>query len=359
MAKKPDGAPKGVSVAAMVAAAKEEMGEDIGEIGGKIEDSPRLPIGVLEFDVATGGGFPLNKASIVYGNESASKTVHTALAIASHQRMFPDRSCAYVALEGFSEDDQKWFTALGVDTDKLVVFRPTYAEQVIDIMEGFCWANDAGLIVLDSIAAMMTVTEFESSGEKQSYGGASLPISKMIRKTTSALNKSPSKPTIIYINQVRTKIGVMYGNPVTMPGGAFPKFQSAMTIRLHGKNEMDTKISKTLPVAKHVIATIEKWKVPILAARAEYDLAMVPHKGLRPGQSDWFNTFKGLATEYGILEKATGKGAKGWECFGQNWPTLKELKEELYSQPGMTAAVTSDLIDALSRAGGLLPEDDD
>lgn len=357
MAKK-DETVKGVSVAEMLVNAQAEMGEDIGSIGGEARDVPRIPTGILELDVATGGGFPKGKASIIYGNESASKTVHSMLVVASHQRMYPDKTCAYIALEGYTESERAWFSALGVDTEKLAVFQPTYAEQVVDIMDSLCWSHDVGLIVLDSIAAMMTVTEYESTAEKKSYGGASLPISTMVRKTTAALNKSPSNPTIIYINQVRTKIGASYGNPITMPGGSFLRFQSALTIKLYGKNEMDTKINKTMPVAKGVIARIEKWKVPILAAQADYLLAMVPHKGLRVGQTDWFNTFKGLAQEYGLLAKAEGKGAKGWMCYEQNWPTLVDLKTALYQDPETASAITDDLIEALSKTGGLLAAQD-
>jgi recombination protein RecA len=247
---------------------------------------------------------------------------------------------------------------LGVDVDALAVFQPTYAEQVVDIVDSFLWANDSGLLVLDSIAAMMTVTEFENSAEKKSMGGASIPIATMVRKITAALNKSPSKPTLILINQTRTKIGVMYGDPTTMPGGNFIKFMSALTVKLYGKNEMDTKVSKVMPVRKAVTASVQKWKVPILAVKAEYEAVMIPHSGLRVGQTDWFNTFKQYAVALGLLAKAEGKGAKGWVCYGQNWPTLDALKDKLYSDPEVCAAVTSDLIVALANDGSLISAQD-
>lgn len=345
---------KGVSVAAMMQAAKTEMGDDIGQIGGEWEDVERVPTGIFEFDVATGGGFPRGKVSIIWGNESSCKTVHGMLAIASHQRLYPDLTCAYLALEGYSETDAKWFRALGVDTTKLAVFQPTYAEQVVDIMDSFLWSSDAGLIVLDSIAAMMTVTEFENSAEKKSMGGTSIPISTMVRKITAALNKSPAKPTVIYINQTRTKIGVMYGDPSSMPGGNGIKFQSGLTVKLYGKNEIDTKFSKAMPVRKSITASVSKWKVPILAMKAKYEAVMIPHNGLRPGQSHWFNTWKAYAQQLGLLKKAEGKGAKGWLAFEQEWPTLDAIRDALYADPDLCGACVKDMIAALSADGSLI-----
>jgi recombination protein RecA len=348
---KPGQTIKGVSVSAMMQAAKDEMGEDIGQIGGEYLDCERIPTGLLEFDVATGGGFPRRKVSIVHGNESSCKTVHAALAIASHQRMYPELVCAYIALEGFGQNEKAWFEALGVDVEKLAVFWPTYAEQVVDLVDSLCWASDVGLVVLDSIAAMMNVTEFENSAEKKSMGGVSIPISVMVRKVNTALNKAPSMPTLIYINQNRTKIGVMYGDPTTMPGGNAIKYQSSLTVRLYGKNEMDTKVSKVMPVRKAVTANITKWKVPILSVKAEYEAVMIPYKGLRVGQTDWFNTFKQYAQALGMLKK---NEKKGWDCYDQTWDTLDALKQELYSDPKLCAAVTQDLIAALANDGSLI-----
>lgn len=339
----------------MMQSAKKEMGDDIGRIGGEWDDVERIPTGLMEFDVATGGGFPRGKVSLLFGNESSCKTVHAMLAVAAHQRMYPDLVCGYVALEGYSKNEKAWFAVLGVDVEKLAVFIPTYAEQVVDIVDSFLWANDAGLLVLDSLAVMMTQQQFEDSAEKKSMGGAGVPISVMGRKIQTALNKSPSKPTIIFINQPRTKIGVMYGDPTTLPGGPLVNhFLPSLKVRLYGKNEMDTKFSKVLPVRKAITATLMKWKVPVLAMKAEYEAVMLPHNGLKVGQTDWFNTFKQYATVLGLLKKAEGKGAKGWVCYDKNWPTLDALKEELYADPDLCTAVTQDLIAALANDGSLI-----
>lgn len=348
----------GTSVADVVSKTQEDMGDGIAKIGGEWEDLERIPTGLFEFDIATGGGFPKNKISLIYGNESSTKTVHAILAIAAHQRLWPDKVCAYIALEGYGGSDREWFKALGVDVDKLAVFRPVTAEQVVDIMDSFCWANDAGLAVIDSLAVIMTTTEFENSAEKKSFGGSSIPITTMARKINAAMNASPAQPTVIYINQPRTKIGVMYGDPTSLPGGNLVnKFQPNMIVKLYGKNEMDPKHNKVLPVRKAVTMTLNKWKVPILSQAAEYDIAMVPHKGLRVGTTDWFNSFKTYARALGILTK----DKDGYHAFEQTWAKLDDMKKDLYADPEVASAIIAELIDVLRQNGTVIEaqEDDD
>lgn len=344
---------KGVSVAQMLEKAKTEMGDDIGSIGGEWEDLERIPTGVFEFDVATGGGYPQNRVTLIYGNESSTKTVHAMLGVAGHQRKYPDKICGYIGIEGYSGSDKDWFRSLGVDVDKLAVMVPTTAEQVVDLVDSFCWSTDAGLLVVDSLAAMMTATEFEDSAEKKHYGGSSVPISVMGRKLHAALNKAPSNPTVILINQPRTKVGIAYGDPTTLPGGNMVNnFLPNMKIKLYGKNEMDTKYSKAMPVRKKVTMSLVKWKVPIINQVAEYEIAMLPHKGLRPGQTDWFNQFNTYAQALGMLKK--GPKDKGWECFDQTWSTLKELKDALYGDSAVMEAVVADMVSALAANGQVL-----
>lgn len=344
-----------VSVAQTLAKAQKDFGEDVGNIGSEYVDVERIPTGVFELDLAMGGGFPRGKVSIIYGNESSTKTVTAMLAIANHQKLWPDKMCAFIGLEGI---DKPWFQKLGVDIDKVAWFEPAYAEQVVDIIESLCYAEDIGLIVLDSIAAMMTTAEFEKSATQATVGGAGIPISKMVRKTTVALAKSAGTPTLIYINQVRTKIGVMYGNPETMPGGNGIKFQSAMTLRLYGKNVMDTKINKVLPVRKDVIATIQKWKVPIVAVKAEYEIAMVPHGELKVGMSDYFNTFLKYGKALGLIQK--GKTSKVWGvAFGMEFAKQGDLKDTLYDDPEFSTALCKDLIAALSNNNDLISAQDE
>lgn len=723
------------SVADVLKQAQKDFGDDIGNDNGEYYDVERIPTGIFELDLAMGGGFPRRRVSIVYGNESSTKTVTCMLAIANHQRLWPDQKCAFIGLEGI---DKPWFKQLGVDIDKVYWFEPTFAEQVVDIIESLCYAEDIGLIVLDSIAAMMTTAEHEKSATQATMGGAGIPISKMVRKTTAALNKAKGNPTIIYINQVRcvdastrvftdlglvtakdalkaskiaglpydltaiggsdvsvqtgvavtlsdgrrlvsgpehpllvyrgaadwckakevsdgdfvavalpklvevnsdvplemcqflgmwfsdgsiissrdkclsftenslerrkavvdqaalfgwsasfcgasvirfnkaahdhlvglgcqrggpnktipacitgkeqwryflrgmfdhhfnrhglvitvenedaarhiqtallgfhilsrlkfrgstgyihitgedglryaseigfsepskqkiledlcsnshpsargkadvipldkalimqarampawaqqdaefkqrvttnlcanhalarrdylklcevaeaspdlarwhwfrvtdvsetgeremidfdvpdgeafiadgfvthnTKIGVMYGDSTTMPGGSGIKFQSAMTLKLYGKNEMDTKINKVMPVRKSVSAVIQKWKVPIVAVKATYEVAMIPHKGLLVGQSDYFNTFLKYGKALGMIEKSDKSSVWG-VAFGEEFQKQSDLKDMLYSDPKFASALCHDLVKALTENNEILQASED
>lgn len=337
------------SVDQVMADSKKEFGDDVGELSGDYFDVVRVPTGILELDIAMGGGFPKRRLSIVYGNESSTKTVTAVLAIANHQKLWPDKKCAFIGIEGI---DKPWFKMLGVDIEKVAWFQPAFAEQVVDIIESLCYAEDIGVIVLDSIAAMMTTVEYEKSATKSTVGGAGIPISKMVRKTTAALAKSKGEPTLIFINQIRHKIGVMYGSTEKMPGGDALLFQSGMTLRLYGKNEMDTKYSKVMPVKKNVIATIKKWKVPIIAVKATYDLVMIPHKGLVVGQSDYFNSFVQYGKELGMIEP--GKKGVWGVAFGQEFSKMADLKDLLYSDPNFSLALKKDLVDALHNDGSII-----
>jgi recombination protein RecA len=271
--------------------------------------------------------------------------------------MFPKLTCAFVDVEhGF---DPTWASALGVNTEKLLVIKPAFAEQAIDIVESLMYANDCGLIVIDSLAALVTNSELDSSAEKALVGGAALVIGKLTRKTTLALSESEKEdryPTLIYINQISHKVGVMFGDPETEPGGFKPKFQSSIRLRLYGKNLKDPKYSETMPVAKETTFIVKKHKVPIYAASGKFTVAMVPYKGLKPGQSDDFGTILDLLKTYDLAKKSDN--GKGWSIYGQEYATQNEFRDRFMSDPMFANDVRHELIVKLSTENGLIEEKD-
>ena len=152
------------------------------------------------------------------------------------------------------------------------------------MVEAFLYAKDVFCVGLDSVAALSTQNEIDSSAEKASVGGASNVIGKMFRKTTVSFNKMRNQglmpPAFIGINQIRNKIGVMFGDPETMPGGQTMKFLSSLTVRLYGKNKIEKTISSELPAFKETTAVIKKAKVGVTKYNFEYDLCMLPHNGI-------------------------------------------------------------------------------
>ena len=113
-------------------------------------------------------------------------------------------------------------------------------------------------------------------------------------------------PTLIWVNQTRQKIGVMFGNPETMPGGAGQQFMAALRIRLSGKNIVEKSVNKAMPVIKQTSAIIQKWKQPINFTHFKYDMAMIAHRGLEVGEClDWA-TMKTYLSAYGLMAKVGG-----------------------------------------------------
>jgi recombination protein RecA len=316
---------------------------------GQIQiQSSRIGTGVLEFDLATGGGFPEGRISIVYGPESSLKTTISLLAIASHQRKYPESVSAFIDVEG--SYDAEYAANLGVDPERVVHVVPDYGEQVVDLCEKLLEAEDIGVIVLDSLAAMVPLKESEDGADKAQVGTQGLLIGKLYRKVTLGLNKARKEgraPLFIAINQIRMKIGVMYGNPETMPGGVAFKFASSLTVRLYGKDEMDKAVHPALPAYKVVTGQIQKTKVKTLAKAFEFRFPLVTNEdaGVFFGKPDSWPLLKRYLTELGHLGKIEGKNT--WQLFCEEFPTQKAIRQHLAASPDDYDAVVSALLKEL------------
>jgi recombination protein RecA len=318
-------------------------GDKVGGFGYKDVQTERVPTGFFAFDLASGGGLPRGRTTIVYGPESSGKTNLVLACIRNHQQLWPDLVCVIVDIE--NSFDAEWARSLGVDVDKLLVLKPDYAEQVVDMVESMLMAEDIGLVAIDSLAAMVTTQEVSSSAEKAIVGGASLAVGKLVRKTTLALSeagKQGRSPTLIYVNQIRFKVGVMFGDPETMPGGMAPKYQAALQVRLYGKNITDNKISTTVPIGKQTKVVIKKWKVPIVGTHCEYIMVTYPHDGLQIGQTADWGLVSGYLKESGLLSKT---GSSGWELFDKKYKTLSACEEKFISDPKFAGLVKQVVID--------------
>jgi len=340
---------------------KKEYGDAIASIGSEgYKDTIRIPSGIFPFDLMSGGGFPMGRVSVVYGPESSGKTNLVLRALSEGQRMFPDKQAVFVDAE--NSFDPVWATLLGVDVNKLVVIHPEYAEQAVDIIENFLYANDVFAVVLDSIAALTTQNEIESSAEKMIVGGASLLVGKMFKKTTVSFQRMRSSglmpPAFIGINQIRHKIGVMYGDPETMPGGNSIKFSSSFTVRLYGKSVIDKKINPVLPAYKETSVIMKKWKVPILAMKGDYTMLMLEVGDKKPGSCEDWNTVSAYLKELGYLGKAEKAGG-GWVLFGSPYKTLDDVRAYLYSDKDVLSEAKSQIIKDMLEKGTISASEDE
>jgi recombination protein RecA len=316
-------------VSEIVGDINKEYGAKVVGAGMDWSEGDRIPTGWFPFDLATGGGFPMGGVSVIFGPESSCKTSVALRAIAQCQQLKPHLKCVFLDLEGAYEPD--WGKQLGVNNDALVYALPEYAEQAVDITTALLQADDIGLIVIDSLAAMSPENEIISSSEKASVGGAGLIISKFYRKLTTCMNQAKKQgrfPLVIAINQIRHKVGVMYGSPETQPGGFAFKFASKLTVRLYGKDVEDKTLSTAMPVFKEIAGEVRKWKVPICAKAFKMQMATAEIPGkLTLGNVDSWNTVSTYLKNYGWLHKDKQSGP--WLLFGDEYKTLNLLRYRL------------------------------
>ena len=199
----------------------------LGGEGNKKLDVESVPTGSIGLDYALGiGGLPKGRIIEIYGPESGGKTTVTLHAIAETQRL--GGMAAFIDVEHAL--DPVYAKSLGVDIDHLIVSQPDTGEQALEIMETLARSGAIDIVVLDSVAAMVTKAEIDGEIGDSFVGVQARLMSAAMRKLTSVISKSNT--VAIFINQVREKIGVMYGNPETTPGGRALKFYASVRIEV-------------------------------------------------------------------------------------------------------------------------------
>lgn len=186
-----------------------------------------IPSGSLALDVALGiGGYPRGRVIEIYGPESSGKTTFALHAIAEAQKQ--GGQAAFIDAEHAL--DPTYARALGVNTDELLLSQPDTGEQALEITEALVRSGAVDIIVVDSVAALVPKAEIEGEMGDSHMGLQARLMSQALRKLSGAINKSNA--TAIFINQVREKIGVMFGNPETTPGGRALKFYSSVRLEV-------------------------------------------------------------------------------------------------------------------------------
>ena len=199
----------------------------LGGEGNKKLDVESVPTGSIGLDYALGiGGLPKGRIIEIYGPESGGKTTVTLHAIAETQKL--GGMAAFIDVEHAL--DPVYAKSLGVDIDHLIVSQPDTGEQALEIMETLARSGAIDIVVLDSVAAMVTKAEIDGEIGDSFVGVQARLMSAAMRKLTSVISKSNT--VAIFINQVREKIGVMYGNPETTPGGRALKFYASVRIEV-------------------------------------------------------------------------------------------------------------------------------
>ena len=192
---------------------------------GALEPVPTIPTGSLALDLATGvGGYPRGRVVEVYGPESSGKTTLSLHAIAQAQRA--GGVCAFIDAE--HAFDAAYARSIGVETDKLLVSQPDTGEQALDIVDILVRSGAIDLVVVDSVAALVPRAEIEGEMGDSHMGLQARLMSQALRKLTAIAHRTNT--TIMFINQLRQKIGVTFGNPETTTGGNALKFYASMRL---------------------------------------------------------------------------------------------------------------------------------
>lgn len=200
---------------------------------------PRLKSGILALDIALAGGLTLSNAHLIYGEKSSGKTTLYTMFIKQAQRMFPDKKAFIMDIEGTY--NTKYAQKLGVDLERLYINTPESGEEAVDIFDGVCRADDVSIVVVDSLAMLTPTKEIEKSAVDSIVAEQARLIGRMYRKAVNALTTERLRghlPCVIHINQFRTKVGVMFGDPRTLPGGRAPEYCTSHNILMKNKEHM-------------------------------------------------------------------------------------------------------------------------
>jgi recombination protein RecA len=275
-------------------------------------DVETISSGALSLDIALGGGYPKGRIIEIYGPESSGKTTLTLHAIAEVQKQ--GGTAAFIDAEHAL--DPAYAKRLGADTENLLVSQPDNGEQALEIVETLVRSNAVDLIVVDSVAALVPQAEIEGDMGDAHMGLQARLMSQALRKLTGVIDKS--KTTVFFINQIRMKIGVMFGNPETTTGGNALKFYASVRadIRRTGQIKDGDEI-----IGNRTKVKIVKNKIAPPFRTAEFDIMY--NKGIsRTGDT------LDLAVLHNVVEKSGAWFAYGGEKIGQGREAAKRYLEE-------------------------------
>ena len=297
----------------------------------KVEDVAVIPTGSVGLNVALGvGGYPRGRVIEIYGPESSGKTTLAIHAMAETQK----QGGIAAIIDAEHAFDRFYAEKLGVDTDNLLIAQPDSGEQALDIADELIRSAAVDLIVIDSVAALTPKAEIEGDMGDNKVGLQARLMSQALRKLTATINKTQT--TCIFINQLREKIGVMFGNPETTPGGNALKFYAS--VRLDIRKIGQIKDGDNV-IGNQVRVKVIKNKVAPPFRKAEFDLMF--NEGIsKVGELIDLGTENGIITKSGSFYSYEGnKLAQGRDA----------AKNVLRDNPDLADEIEAKVFEALKK----------
>jgi recombination protein RecA len=308
-----------------IAQIEKQLGK--GSIMRMGSESPRervhaIPTGAINLDAAIGiGGVPRGRITEIYGPESSGKTTLTLHLAANVQRA--GGTAAYVDAEHAL--DVEYAKKLGVDVDNLLVSQPDTGEQALEIVEILVRSGAVDLVVIDSVAALVPKAEIEGEMGESHMGLQARLMSQALRKLAGSINRSNC--AVVFINQLREKIGVMFGNPETTTGGKALKFYAS--VRLDIRRIGPVKERETV-IGNRVRVKVVKNKVAPPFKQAEFDVMFdegISHSGLVVDLAAEANIIQKSGAWYSYGDQRIGQGRENAKLFLKDNPALQSEVE--------------------------------
>ena len=313
-------------------------------------DRPRVKVssistGAINLDAATGiGGIPRGRITEIYGPESSGKTTLCLHLVANVQKA--GGTAAFVDAEHAL--DIEYAKRLGVDIENLLVSQPDTGEQALEIVEILVRSGAVDLVVIDSVAALVPKAEIEGEMGDSHMGLQARLMSQALRKLAGAINRTNC--AVVFINQLREKIGVMFGNPETTTGGKALKFYASLRLDIRRIGPVK---EREAVIGSHVRVKVVKNKVAPPFKQAEFDVMFdegISHTGL----------VVDIASEAGIIQKSGAWYSYGDQRIGQGRENAKLFLKDNVALLAEVEAKVRESLGGLAAAGpGAPPEEDE
>ena len=322
----------------------------LGDASAKMNVSA-IPTGSLSLDIALGiGGIPKGRITEIYGPESAGKSTLAQHIIAQAQR--GGGTAAYIDVEHAL--DPEYAAKCGIDIENLLISQPDTGEQAMEIAEALIRSNAVDIVIVDSVAALVPRAEIEGDMGDSLPGLQARLMSQALRKLTGAVARSNT--ALVFINQLREKIGVMFGSPETTPGGRALKFYSSVRIDIR---RVESLKQGTVIIGNRVRCKVVKNKTAPPFRQAEFDIMFTAeeHGISREGEiidlAVQFEVVKKLGSFYSYGDQRLGQGREASKGFLRDHEAMSaEIEEKVRAAAGVKGFEPS-----AENAGDTMPEE--